>query len=448
MTGKICSLFIAVGALLIGLQSVEAAYCNGSPDPGERTNPYPIFEDELRHIRSVKNAMLFEAGPANATFPVVHLWGTPYEVGYAQGELIGPVIKDFVYKTWAYLSTEMLEELDNLDIPEIAKRMIVQKGLDRALDWTRDTTAAFTPQAYFDEVRGLADSTGIDYDLLYRVQMFPELTKAHCSFFGAWNHSVAKSDHSYQLRALDFDTTGPFKDFPQVTIYHPSEGHAYAQVGWPGNVGTLSGFSDQQLAISEIGVTYPDDSFGQGTDNTPPEKVHGEPWMFVLRDVLQFSDSLESGIQRITDANRTCNLIIGLGDGQENMVNGIEYSGYVALPYNDENLQPVNETWHPKIDDVVYNGMDWLCPNYDTVLAQQLLKYHGSISEVNTIENILPTVQTGDLHAVVYDLTESLMHVSFCRRASADESEPHYAYERQFTRLHMKDIFAQEAPVV
>merc|ERR1719201_1085674 len=216
--------------------------------------------------------------------------------------------------------------------------MIVQKGLDRALDWTRDTTAAFTPQAYFDEVRGLADSTGIDYDLLYRVQMFPELTKAHCSFFGAWNHSVAKSDHSYQLRALDFDTTGPFKDFPQVTIYHPSEGHAYAQVGWPGNVGTLSGFSDQQLAISEIGVTYPDDSFGQGTDNTPPEKVHGEPWMFVLRDVLQFSDSLESGIQRITDANRTCNLIVGLGDGQENMVNGIEYSGYVALPYNDENL--------------------------------------------------------------------------------------------------------------
>lgn len=64
----------------------------------------------------------------------------------------------------------------------------------------------------------------------------------------------SNTGHSYQLRALDFDTTGPFKDFPQVTVYHPSEGHAYAQVGWPGNVGVLSGFSDQQLAISEIGV--------------------------------------------------------------------------------------------------------------------------------------------------------------------------------------------------
>jgi hypothetical protein len=67
---------------------------------------------------------------------------------------------------------------------------------------------------------------------------------------------------------------------------------------------------------------------------------------------------------------------------------------------------------------------------------------------VNTIANILPTVQTGDLHAVVYDLTESKMHVSFARRADADPSEPQYAYERQFTRLDMKAIFAQQPPVV
>jgi isopenicillin-N N-acyltransferase-like protein len=190
MAGKFFGLFVAVTALVLGLQSAEAAYCNGSPDPGERTNDYPIFDAKLRHIRSVKNAMLFEAGPPNATFPVVHLWGTPYEVGYAQGELIGPMIKEFVYRTWQYLSVEMLEELDDLPIPEFAKKLIVQKGLDRALDWTRDTTAAFTPQAYYDEVRGIADATGMDYDLLYRLQMFPELTKAHCSFFGAWESAV------------------------------------------------------------------------------------------------------------------------------------------------------------------------------------------------------------------------------------------------------------------
>jgi hypothetical protein len=320
-------------------------------------------------------------------------------------------------------------------------------GMSRALDWTKDTTAAFTPQAYYDEVRGLADATGIDYDLLYRIQMFPELTKAQCSFFGAWGSAVAKDGHSYQLRALDFDTTGPFKEFPQITVYHPSDGgHPYAQVSWPGNVGSLSGFSSQQIAISEIGVSYPDESFGQGVDGYPPEKVHGEPWMFILRDVLQFSNSLEEAETRIATANRTCNLIIGLGDGEEGKVHGCEFSGYVANFYDDQTLLPVNETWHPKIKDVVYNGMDWLCPNYDIKLSEQLNKFHGTIDETVVIHDILPTVQTGDLHAVVYDLHDSTMHVSFCRKSDADPTEPEYAYERQFTRLHMKDIFAQAPP--
>lgn len=230
-------------------------------------------------------------------------------------------------------------------------------------------------------------------------------------------------------------------------MYHPSEGNAYAQVSFPGNLGVLTGFSSQQLAISEIGVSYPDDSFGQGTDNTPPEKVRGEPWMFILRDVLQFENSLEGARNRIAQADRTCNLIIGVGSGKDGMANGCQFSGRVANFYADNNLLPVNETWHVPVENVVYNGMDWLCPGFNSVLGSQLQKYHGSIDESVTIEHILPTTQTGNLHIAVYDLTDATMHVSFCRKEKADPSEPHYAYERQFTRLHMNEIFAQEAPV-
>jgi hypothetical protein len=55
----------------------------------------------------------------------------------------------------------------------------------------------------------------------------------------------------------------------KVTVYHPSptptgEGSiAHASVGWPGVAGILTGFSDAQIGISEIGVSFPDDSFGQ-----------------------------------------------------------------------------------------------------------------------------------------------------------------------------------------
>jgi isopenicillin-N N-acyltransferase-like protein len=260
---------------------------------------------------------------------------------------------------------------------------------------------------------------------------------------------VKTAGSSYQLRALDYDTVGPFKDFPQITVYHPNDGHAYSQVGWPGNLGVLTGYSSQQLAISEIGVSFPDETFGQGlVPDTPPEKVHGEPWMFILRDVLQFEDTLESGLNRIQNANRTCNLIIGLGDGKAEHSYGIQYSGYVANPYDDKNQLPVNETWHPVVPDTVYNGMDWLCPNFDTVLGAQLQKYHGVIDENVIIGNILPTVQTGNLHIAVYDMGNNNMHVSFSRPTSEATTEPEYAYERQFTRLHMADIFNEVMPAL
>lgn len=277
--------------------------------------------------------------------------------------------------------------------------------------------------------------------------MFPELTKAACSFLGAWD-SATVDGKTFQLRALDYDVDGPFKDFPQVTVYHPTDGgHAYAQVGFTANIGAMTGYSSAQIGISEIGVSYPDDSFGQGTDNTPPEKVKGEPWMFVLRDVLQFETSLESAKARVTNANRTCNLIIGIGDGKNGKVNGVEYSGRVANFYDDSNQIPVAD-WHPTIKDVVYNGMDWLCPGFTQPLGEQLQKYYGKIDENTIIHNILPTVQTGNLHIAVYDLTNSNMHVSFARASKTDPSEPLNAYARQFTRLNMKAIFDLPAPAV
>lgn len=234
-----------------------------------------------------------------------------------------------------------------------------------------------------------------------------------------------------------------------MTVYHPSweGGVAHASVAWPGVAGVLTGYSAQQIGISEIGVSYPDDSFGQGTPGTPPEKVRGQPWMSVLKDVAQGATSAQAALKIIEDAPRTCNLIIGVGDGKAGEAFGVEYSGYVAVPYNDTTLLPHNDTWHPQLDSIVYNGMDWNCPNFDIALHDQLAKYRGAgFDESVVIRNILPTVQTGNLHVGVADLTSNTWHLSFARRTTADPSEPLNGYERQFTRLHMSEVFATPQP--
>jgi len=439
-------------ALLIPSHTAFGAYCNGSPDEGTRVNEFPILDDSVAFVRNGINASLWEAGPDNARFPIVHVWGNAYEVGYAQGLLQKAYLTEFVASVYDYFVGLALDEMPG-PLPPVIQAKIILLGLNGALDWCAEVTAPYTPQEFYDELHGLADASGVDYQKLLRLNLFAELTKAACSFFGAYGSATSDvaaggTGHTYQLRALDYDTTGPFKDFVQITVYHPSEPNAYpfANIGWPGSIGIISGFSSNAMGISEIGVSYPDDSFGQGTPNTPPQKVKGEPWMFILRDVLKYEDSMVSAIERIQNSERTCNLIIGVGDGEAGIVNGIQYSGVVATPYNDTTLLPVNDTWHLPIDGVVYNGMDWNCPGYNEKLHDEMVKIHGHISEVNVVHDVLPTVQTGNLHVIVYDLTARNAHVSFMRTSSADESEPHYAYERQFTRLPMDDLFAVKKP--
>ncbi len=79
---------------------------------------------------------------------------------------------------------------------------------------------------------------------------------------------------------------------------------------------------------------------------------------------------------------------------------------------------------------LTYNnaGMDWLCPGYSVVLARQLTAYHGNITAANTIQYVVPIVQTGDLHVAVYDLPNEVLYVANAR--ADDETGPNMAYDR------------------
>ena len=73
-------------------------------------------------------------------------------------------------------------------------------------------------------------------------------------------------------------------------------------------------------------------------------------------------------------------------------------------------------------------GMDWLCPGYSEVLAKQLIFYHGNVTAINTIQDIVSIVQTGDLHVAIYDMSHDLLYVANAR--GDQESGPLFAYDR------------------
>ena len=88
----------------------------------------------------------------------------------------------------------------------------------------------------------------------------------------------------------------------------------------------------------------------------------------------------------------------------------------------------LSEAAHSVCCLLLFPGMDWLCPGYNEVLGRQLQKYHGQLTPAVTIRDVVPIVQTGDLHIAVYDLTDHVVYVANAR--GSGESGPLYAYDR------------------
>mmetsp|Transcript_93824 Transcript_93824/g.268645 ORF Transcript_93824/g.268645 Transcript_93824/m.268645 type:complete len:461 (+) Transcript_93824:44-1426(+) len=439
------------------VRHAQCAYCSGTPDPNAPRNANPITDAVPAFIREVTNGKLYsvtQTGPngnPGQTFAVTHVWGTPYEKGFAQGQLLQSEIQAFYNQTWAYLEEEISSSLPGLFFPDWFLEQLAGKTMAEALDWTAQATMPFTDSNYYDEMRGLSDGSGTSYDLLVRVHALPEATKGHCSMFGAWDDALDPSSKTelLQLRALDWDVDGPFKDYSAITVSHASKDgsgdpNSWANVGFMGFLGTITGVSDKQMAISEIGVTFPDDTFGK-------ESRHGVPFSVLLRDILSQDPTIDAALQRITDANRTCDLILGVGDGKAvggSNFRSIQYSASVANFITDTNLQPVNDTWHAPIGDVVYHGMDWLCPGYSEVLMAQLQKFHGTLTAANAISDVIAITSTGNLHIAVSDLTANEMYVSFAANSTnTDGDDFRYAYQRSFTKFDMGALFDEAAPV-
>jgi hypothetical protein len=413
------------------------------PNPDAQPNMNPIYEGEPVFVKSIENGALYTIGQGEDIIPIVHMWGSAYQRGFAHGTLMKDKVSDFMNQTWTYFEDQVEQAINGsstkLTIPPTILQWIANVGLDVALDLTYDATIAYTNPQFYTEMHGLADGAGTSFDTLRRIHMIGELTKGSCSMYGAWG-TATPDGGLMQLRALDWDVGGPFKNFPQLSVYHTNgssvEGYSWVNVGWSGWIASITGASANQMAICEIGVSFPDSTFGN-------ESRIGIPFTNILRDILQFDRTIDDAKHRLSTAHRTCDLILGVGDGKSNEFTGVQYSYSVANFMNDTNQMPL-ESWHPRIKDTTWWAMDWLCPNYGSVMARQMEKFHGNITAENTIRYITPIVQTGDLHCAISDLVNMKMYVATA--ASVSETGPRMAYDRQFNMVDLNKLFATPRP--
>jgi len=425
--------------ILTAAQAMPLAGCNGQGPSGQPNN-YPIFTTPPVLIKSVPNGRLYSVGSGVDAVPIVHLWGTPYQKGYAHGLLMKDQATALVNQIYKWIDDKVSAAINGSIGPfpyDIAK-WIADTGLDAALDIMSAFTQKYTGSYYMEEMHGMAASAGVSVDRIRRIHMLGELTKGRCSMFGAWGNAIADKTGLLTLRALDWVMDGPFRLWPEITVYHAQNDreNTFLNLGWSGWIGSITGVNDKKLSIHEIGVFFNDSSYGG-------ETFDGIPFVYILRDILQFDSSRLAAVKRMQTSNRTCHLILGVGDGKEKRFNGVQYGRDVAYAMDDTNLKPEAD-WHPKIENVVYFGMDWLCPGYDRVMARQLQKYHGNLTAALAIQDVMSIVETGDLHVYVADLASDVFYFSVAGRDGT--TYPQKAYQRPYTRLDLKALWNVTAP--
>ncbi len=101
-------------------------------------------------LANVTQGTLFMAGPADNSLHVLHVWGTPYEMGYAQGLLMQDILPQ-VYATFvAYVEALVEADIKNQKwikyLPLEIRTALESASLSEALELTYRATRQYTPQ--------------------------------------------------------------------------------------------------------------------------------------------------------------------------------------------------------------------------------------------------------------------------------------------------------------
>eukprot|EP00054_Salpingoeca_dolichothecata_P014323 m.80699 g.80699 ORF g.80699 m.80699 type:complete len:434 (+) comp20935_c0_seq1:2228-3529(+) len=429
------SLLLSVVTMWLLVLAVVATSVVGEDCSGPH-NTHAIWTKEPTLVRTADHGKLYKAEAQEYnSISVLHVYGTPYEMGYAQGELMKTEIEKLfvVFYDWIYAQIQPYIKW----LPKDIQKIIEEQGVKAALDFTIDLTKPYMPQHFINETQGLADAMNVSFNDVMRFQVFPELIKASCTMFGAWGDALEDVPNTLvQLRALDWGLDNPLANFSTLTVYHPNagDGHEFATLGWSGFLGSVTAYS-QHMAVSEkVWLKY----------NETASRA-GVPWNFLLRDIAQYDKTFDDSFNRMINSARTCSIFIGLGSTHANQFRVVEYSHEELYFFDDVNYPAYAA--HPLMKNLVYVDKHTQ-PSNDPCLATELKNNYGKLDAKTTVENIISPFGTGDLHAAVYEFGQNLMFVGIAgvpidNGTAVLDGSIAPAYSRPWFQFNMTQLFAQ-----
>ena len=338
-------------------------------------------------------------------YPVLHLKGTPYEMGYQHGVLL----KDHVRENAKYL-LEVKGEQEALEWGpvRVKPRQLVEMIIE--------TQKRFVADRIMEEIRGVADGSGMPAASARLANFIPEMF--HCSGFALMN-SATEDGTLYHGRVLDYAIDWRLQEHAVIVVAEPEGGIPFVNVTYAGFIGSVTGMNAQHVSIGEMG--------GSGIGHW-----EGVPMAWLVRDALERAETLDDAVRIFRDSPRTCQYFYVIADAKTNRAVGMEASWNAFFTIEPGQHHPLLPK--PVKDTVLLSAGD----RYDE-LARRVQASHGTFTAETAIRLMdRPVAMKSNLHNVLFEPKSTRLWVA---NAGAD-LQP--AAEREYQAFQLTELLARK----
>ncbi len=333
---------------------------------------------------------------------VVLLEGTPEEIGTAHGQL---------------MATEAQRCIDSVLYSfGTAQTIITGRWFRQDLENAYARLSPHIPERHKQETRALARSLKQDERLIEVLNVFPELF--HCSGFALFGKAT-KDGKLYHGRVLDYMTVIGLQDAATTFIVKPKGYIPFANVGYAGFIGSVSGMNSEKISLGEMG--------GRGEG-----QWDGVPMATLMRRGLEECNSLAQVKELFANSPRTCEYYYVFADGEDRSAVGV-----AATPEKIEFVQPGQSD--PRLGEGIPDAVVLSAGSRLEHLRARVKEKYGQIDEsASQWLMCRPVAMESNLHNVLFVPEDGVLYI-----ANADHKHP--AAERPYVRLDLNALLGKSS---
>jgi isopenicillin-N N-acyltransferase like protein len=339
-------------------------------------------------------------------YPVLHLKGSPEEMGYQHGVLLREQVQQIV----ASLLDPKPDEEVRVGPLKLTRAMIA--GMLNTM------FADKVPERFMKEMHGLARGAGVPVQRIIAANLIPEFF--HCSGFALLEEATAEG-RLLHGRVLDYAVSLRLQEHAVLIIQEPDGRIPFVNASYAGFIGSVTGMNNEQIGIGEMG--------GRGEG-----QWQGIPMSFLVRMVLEQAKSLEDAIAVFEKNPRTCEYYYVISDARANTAVGMK-----AVPGKVELIRPGES--HPLLPGPVKNTVLMSVGKRYEALSGLVADGYGKFTQASAIRLMdAPVATENNLHDVLMVPGQGVLWV-----ANADkDGKP--AWAQKYYRFDCRELLRSRPP--